>query len=190
MWINSILLILLTYRWNDCLTLQWRYSCLVQAFLFVIIFWNIFTITICIDWKTMEMDFKARHPYCFFFWLNNVIKYSLKTFYWIFHEFTAFSYMFLLFRAIFRLNLGRCIYILQCHKRWDLIYNNKMFTMKTYLQHPQVSSDQNPKTTTALCISHFNNLLLLMRSRLLWQCSMYIHLPRFNVKMALKSKNM
>jgi len=34
--------------------------------------------------------------------------------------------MFLLFRAIYMLNLGRCIYILHCHKRLDLINNIKL----------------------------------------------------------------
>jgi hypothetical protein len=51
-----------------------------------------------------------------------------------FFEFTAFSYVFQLFIAIFRMNLGGCIYIyiyiyiyiLQCHKRQDITYNNKL----------------------------------------------------------------
>jgi len=48
-----------------------------------------------------------------------------------------------------------------------------MFTIKTYLQHPQVSSDQNnPKTTTALV---FYDIVIYIY--------IYIYLPRFSLKM-------
>ena len=57
-------------------------------------------------------NFKARLPRCvclYYFKKCNKI-WSITTFYLIFYEFTAYSYMFRLFKIIFRLNLGGCIY--------------------------------------------------------------------------------
>jgi hypothetical protein len=43
--------------------------------------------------------------------INDIINYRLTNFILIFYEFTALSYMFRLFGAIVRLNLGVYIYI-------------------------------------------------------------------------------